>query len=307
MAILLSEFTCKLCQNKIAFNIHDNQTYITKQPHQKFFGMQLTSFRVSHEIGGDRHINTVLIDHKGYFRGHIDAYKEAIGQDSFVVDAVLHRLGTDDRTPLHEHPFIDIFLFLDLKELWVVDLICPSNIKPLDLATVVINRIEKARVIYTELPSYLTLQVADKNLNIWINENKVLIVSIDIENLNIDFELLMQMILNFYTNEEEISPNRRAILLVLTTLTRTELIKEDHPKVRTILKDPRIFTTVTIKYPWQIPRIAARLSKTFAIPEEILLAFLRGKITVINLLESQYFKEVLDMIDFIERRNLLET
>lgn len=304
-SVLLTEFTCKICQNKVLFNCNNKKSYLSKSEHEKFFGMQLTTYRIAHDSLEERHVNTVLVDHKGYFRGHIDAYRELLVKESYVVEAVLHRLSLEEGKPLNEHNYFEIFLFFDRTKLWVLDLICPTNIKPLDLARIILKEIEKAEKIYTEIPCRFSINIADKSLIIWIEETKVAAVAIKTNRINPSIELLIQKIMKFYIDHNKLIPNRRTFLIAINAITELNLTKDDFPSIERVLTDSRLFSKIHMKYPLQIPRIVTRLSHDFTIPNELVVPFLKGEISVIGLLESKYFKEILDMIDFIDRRNLL--
>ena len=301
----LTEFVCKICGKKILFDSSNPNSYLSKSPHEKFFGMQLTTFRVPHNNSAQRHVNTILVDHKGFFRGHIDCYIDLKQEETYIVDAVLHPLALKDGKPLRNHTFFDTFFVFDRTKLWVLDLICPSNIKALDLTEHLLREIQNALTIYTDLPHLMTIRIADKQFHLWILGSIAVVVSLrGGMTLSTNMSELLSKITYLYADDEASTPNRRTLLVAVNAITRLNLSIDHYPLIKRVLTDPILFTIIGLKYPENIPRIVNRLTKYFTLPKEIMFSLLNGRIAIINLLDSIYFVEILELIEFVDRRNL---
>jgi hypothetical protein len=75
-----------------------------------------------------------------------------------------------------------------------------------------------------------------------------------------------------------------------------------------ILHEDMLFSTLHTPYEDRIPSIVERAAKRYPIAEELLGPLLRGYMTLIDALEggfSSRYKEVFELIDFVNRRRIL--
>ncbi len=89
-------FKCKICDQQIIFNITNKQSFVSSTEGKEFFGTQLTTYRVYHDVNTERHHNAVLVDNEGAYRGHVDGYAEEIPVQS------LDNLSKKDQTTMYK-------------------------------------------------------------------------------------------------------------------------------------------------------------------------------------------------------------
>ncbi|MHA1973711.1 MAG: hypothetical protein ACTSW1_11995 [Candidatus Hodarchaeales archaeon] len=306
-----TKFLCKLCGYEVKFDIEDPSTYMSKSEHDQFFGMQLTTFRVPHIHSSEIHINTILVDHKGFFRGHIDAYSEPIDQvtQNFprIVEKILRPAPSSLlEKPIFEHKFFEILLLIDRTELTYLDIILPRNLKPFNITEEILRKLTDAERIYNELPIKMTLNIADKIFTVWSDESKAFTSIIKRDLISPDVNQLIHGILRIFRENKNLRPNKKSLFIVFNAISSLDLKFKDLPLLKRVLTDELLFSRISIKYPEHIPQIASRLSKDFFIPLNVLIPALRGEIPIIDLLYGDYFKDTFLMLDFIKRRRLLE-
>lgn len=73
----MTEVECKLCKEKISFDINSPNTYIQKDSTGNSLIGNLYTVRVSHKADSNSlHINVVVVDENGEYRAHKDYYQE---------------------------------------------------------------------------------------------------------------------------------------------------------------------------------------------------------------------------------------
>jgi hypothetical protein len=308
-----TEFFCKICKEPVVFNITDSSTFINKTPQKRFFGMQLTTYRVSHNKEQTRHINTVLVDHKGLFRGHVDAYTEEAQKEtipvrtkefSFIMDKEIQTI-TDD-------PNIGVFMVLNRNERWLMEIINPGmNI--LELLRMVMQRYDEYEKIYGELAEIMKINVADKEL--YAINGKHLSAVIGYKGIDPTAKSTIDAVItNLFTKYEKEGkvPQKKTFNFLIKIIKNKQKYKEkDIEYITRLLTDDLLYTNIRTKYEDRIYRIITRVTKDFPIAETILIPLLTGKFSVIQLLNInedvlERYDELLDMIDFINRRKIFD-
>ncbi|MFW9994240.1 MAG: hypothetical protein ACFFD4_19505 [Candidatus Odinarchaeota archaeon] len=308
-----TEFNCKICGVKVVFNVFNTDSFESKTPHERFFGMQLTTYRVAHAARdfNERHLNTVLVDHQGFFRGFIDAYSEPFPEikAKIVIKEEWELIPEEDGSLLAENEFFDTLLVFDRNALWVLGVIHSPIIKPVAIAKLLLEKIVDTEQIYKELPDKISYSIADKVFHVWNEGSRFIAAVFKEDQLNEKIELIIKEILSSFVQRRGTVTRRRIIILALNASSSKHLTEDDLPAIRRLLTDNALFTTIKVKYENHIPRIIDRLAREFPIAGDILEKLLKGETTVIELLESKYldrYREIFDLIDFINRRKLLE-
>lgn len=305
MMTLLSttEFTCKVCGKPIEFDIADHTTYISKTDHEDFFGMKLTTYRVAHDSENERHYNSVVVDHMGLFRGHRDAYSEPIDTIDTSIDRrywVYH----EDETSTEPTNGIGLALLISRDQRWIVDIVCPAKLNASEIATLVLDRVEEANRVYNSIPQPMETNIADLHFHIWIAEKRVLCIHFKKQALLKPMEFIAPLIAE--GNGSDVIPRRRLLNLVFRILEQDPDLS---PSMLTrIMNEDMLFTKVHTPYEDRIPSIVDRTAARYPIAKEILGPVLRGYMPIIEALEGSgcsRYKEVFELIDFINRRRVL--
>ena len=302
---------CKICDMEIAFNCNDANSYLSRTEHKDFFGMQLITYRVQHQVNGEQHLNAVLIDSQNLFRGYVDAYimpiikDEQMGTINFSDFLILE----NDIEPMHPNKIFSNFIIMNLNG-WVLEV---SKIKGLKTDAILKNiqeKIVETKGIYEVIPQPLNIVIADLECFIWIEGRTHLIITIkrkeEIEKYLTLFSELTKKIEN-----RGIIPKRRIFNILSNILTETTLAETRSDLILRLLSDDLLYSNIKIKYPERIKEITPKIAKRFNISKAIIEELLSGSISVIDLFVERpvlisQFKTILETLDFIDRRKLLE-
>ena len=299
----MTEFKCKVCGETLSFDLTDPSAFISKSEHEDFFGMKLTTYRVAHESAEERHVNTIIVDHAGLFRGHRDAYKEPLSKARTSLERdywVYH----DESPEIERTKNVALALLVSRNDRWVIDIVCPSNLNASEIATLVIDRVEEAQRVYNKIPHPMEARIADMDMHVWVSEKRALCVCFTNGALKSTIDSVVRHIVD--EDGGSIIPQRRLLNAIFKIL-------ESNPKVSPsilsrIMNEDMLFATLHTPYEERIPSIVERTAQRYPIADEILGQLLRGYITFIDVLEGDYssrYEEILDLIDFINRRRIL--
>ncbi len=295
-------FRCMICGESMSLDIDNEVTYDSKTSHDKFFGMQLTTYRVSHYTSDERHQNLVLIDHRGLFRGHKDAFSEPITQE-VVVNTKQFRLISPELPALLDHKQIEIVLIFDRTDNWLMNFLCPSEVRPSELVMLLQERILESEQIYEELPDYTIVKVADREIHIWMNGPRVVAVQVSNPEILTQLTIFAKELIKDLSVQG--SKKQQSILLSLRILNETPSIESK--VISRLLSDDLLYSETRLEIQDRIPRIVERVSKEYPIANEILTPLLQGDVTLMELLDDGYSRridEVFDLIDYVNRRGL---
>ncbi len=175
MSLLRGQFQCQLCRETLSLDPEDENTFLSKTEHDEVFGVQLVTYRVAHIEGDERHINSIIVDHEGYYRGHRDSYSENIkpkGQPR-----INHFWTIFQNVPcLSESRLVKLAFIADRRERWVLEIVNPGRVKMRDLALTAFDRVEEAEKVFESVPSPLIVEMADRELVIWSRDSRLLCV-----------------------------------------------------------------------------------------------------------------------------------
>jgi hypothetical protein len=303
IASTVTEFKCRVCGEPLKFDLKDPTAFISKSDHEDFFGMKLTTYRVAHDTKDERHFNTVIVDHAGFFRGHRDAYKEPLVKTSPSLDGdywVYH----DESPAIERTKNVALSLLINRTDRWVIDIVCQSNLNVREISTIVIDRVEEALRVYNDIPQPLEARIADMDVYTWTSKNRALCVSFTNGALKPTIDSFARYILD--ENLDSIVPQRRLLNVIFKIL-------ENNPSLSSttlyrIVNEDMLFATLHTPYEDRISSIVERTAQRHPIAAEILGQLLRGYITFIDILEGDYssrYQEIFDLIDFVNRRRIL--
>jgi hypothetical protein len=299
----MTEFHCAICKDAIRFDPTDGSTYENRTPEEQFFGMQLTTYRVAHITGNDRHINTVIVDHEGFYRGHKDAFSEKVRVVDTHIDRVFWPVAEERRT-LSIHPHIDMAILVDLQEYWVMELVNTIGLRALEMARLITERIDEVRQVYEAVPDNLAVTIADQEVRVWMSGSRMVSVRMKTPAAYAAVDNLAREILR--VDSGEVVPDKRLLTLAFHAIGATPKLERDC--IVRLLRDNLFFALIDFPYPFRVPDIVGRLKSRFPAAESFLTPLLRGRETIIDLLEQGYIEQlpmVIDMIDYVERRGLL--
>ncbi len=292
-----TSFNCKICDSDIIFNILDETSYQSKTEKKEFFGMQLVTYRVYHDVGSVRHHNAVLVDHEGAYRGHVDAYSEKIEQTGSITSDDFWLISEEE--PLQSHSKFGIVLFFDYNEGWILDIICPFNVKPIEITKTILNKLQEAASIYQRIPDHLSIPIADKVFDVFHSDNQFMIITKTLEEIKDDFQELIKTILTYNFGHRKGLPNSKAF----KTCFKLMDVSQPSPELLLrLLTDEILQTPIFVPLANNFPVVMKELQDEFDFPKELFSHLLLGQTTVIDLLSSPEYltraDELISIVDF---------
>ncbi|MGY5879242.1 MAG: hypothetical protein RTV31_03280 [Candidatus Thorarchaeota archaeon] len=298
-----TEFKCKVCGEPLKFDLTNPTAFISKSDHEDFFGMKLTTYRVAHDSKDERHYNTVIVDHAGFFRGHRDAYSEPLSGITPSIDRGYWVFHEESET-IEQTDNVVLALLISRTDRWVIDAVCPNNLNASEIATLVIDRVEEAWRVYNAIPQPMEARIADMEIHAWTSEKRILCVSFTNGALKPTIDSMASHIVT--ESEDSIIPQRRLLNVIFRILEKNP---DMSPTILSrILNEDMLFATLHTPYEDLIPRIVQKTASRHPIAKEVLGPLLRGYTTLIEVLEDKYgsrYDEIFKMIDFVNRRKLL--
>ncbi|UCE10635.1 MAG: hypothetical protein JSW61_01525 [Candidatus Thorarchaeota archaeon] len=167
------EFQCQICRETLSLDPEDERTYLSKTEHDRLFGMQLVTYRVEHLMGEERHVNTIILDHEGYFRGHRDSYTEKTQKKERPRPNHYWRMFPGIPA-LSESRLFKLAFIIDRRERWVLELVAPENVKVPKLALMAVDRVDEAERVYESAPNQMTIKIADLELEVYLMDSRLL-------------------------------------------------------------------------------------------------------------------------------------
>ena len=303
IAYTVTEFKCKVCGEPLRFDIKNPSAFLSKSDHEDFFGMKLTTYRVAHDLKNERHFNTVIVDHAGFFRGHRDAYIEPLEGIAPAIDRN-YWVFREESSPIERTRNVQLALLISRTDRWVVDIVCPSSLNISEISTLMIDRVEEAQRVYNVIPQPMETRIADMEIKAWTSDERVLCVSFTNGSLMGAIDSLAEHIVT--EKDDSIVPRRRTLSVIFKILEKNPDLTPS--MLSRIMNEDMLFATFHTPYEERIPSIVKRTAQRYPIADEILGQLLRGYVTLIDVLDGEFgsrYEEIFELIDFVNRRRIL--
>lgn len=303
--ITITDFKCVICQDIIAFNTEDPTTYESSTVIEEFFSMKLTRFVVKHLHDTEEHVNVVIADQDGKYRGHKDAYIE------HGTSQILNKIYSSNTEHIIDHKTIDMFIVLDLDQAVVREYINSIRIKTPALAEKIDNFIKETKEIYEIIPADLVYSYAKKNFHLMLVEKNIFICySFIIDNSQENqkyletFKYLKPIINGSHSN----SPLLKLIYSVLKVTNIDSFSKNDLEYIHKLLSSDVFFSELTINpdYQEKIKNYIDSFQEKFSCSNFVLNSILDKKTTLNDILDDNVnqFRCIIDFVNYLKRRRL---
>ncbi|MFW9987267.1 MAG: hypothetical protein ACFFC3_01270 [Candidatus Odinarchaeota archaeon] len=307
-----TEFTCLMCGADVRFNINDKNSYLKKQKNEKFFGKETCSYEVAHYSKDELHVNNVLVDNNGHFQDYLNTYKVKLEnfKNTDQKSQKFYKLSNNGQKPLESHPIFNIFLIFNTFNNWVFELVSPSHINIMELILLLDTKMQETRKVYSTLPEYLNVSIAEQNFHIWNSGDNFICINLNEKDSEISWirKVISNMNNQINSDAQLISKSPR-ILLISDFLNHSNIDEKKEALIDRLIFDDLLYSKIEIKYKDRIPRIIERVSPMFSINQEYLVSYFNTNLNTIEFLRSTgnigSFEKLLKVIDFVNRRNLL--
>ena len=294
-----------ICDEIVVFNPDDEATFTSKTFLEDFFYMKLFRYVVSHTLKDDEHVNVVIVDQNGKYRGHKDAY---VSKTSIPILDSKYTSITDQ---IINHKFIELFFLVNPFSHTIFEYINEIHIKTTTLVEKITSFIEENKEIYEILPTELIFSYANKTFNIkLLSESNYCCFSFEGEN-EIQKELLEQLLPLFNSNLNETlshSPIQKLIILILKISNNVTFDKNDLQYTQKLLTSDKFFSEIQINpsYKENIQATKNNFALEFPCAEYILNTLLDQKVSLITLFDDNvpFYKCIIDFLEYLERRKV---
>ncbi|MHA2386661.1 MAG: hypothetical protein ACXAEE_10680 [Candidatus Thorarchaeota archaeon] len=217
MSLLRGQFQCQLCKETLSVDPEDKKTFLSRTEHDEVFGMQLVTYRVAHISGDERHTNTIIVDHEGFYRGHRDSYSEEIQREG--LPSINHYFTIfREVAALSKHHLVNLAFITDREEKWVLEVVNPGRVKMRELALMAVDCVEEAERFCGSLPGPLTIEIADHEIAIWSMDSRLLCVEVKSSRA----VALMDRFASLLQDSQQYSrfPNKHMVILAMRLIDR---------------------------------------------------------------------------------------
>jgi len=304
-----TSFECGLCNQLVKFDIGNKASFITRSAPEKFFGKELSTYKIPHFAGNEIHINEVLVDQAGIMEKIVDSYILNIKDyNSFSPEKHDFHILTKAQGLLNEESKIALFIIYNKLNHWIFEVQCPAGFKCEEIAHLVQDKLqEQERVMKIPSP-YFTFDIGNNTLHVWTSGELVLCSIIEDRKLFNAFNAFVKQFLDHTYYGEELIERRERLALALKIIESKDSVSSDINSLIRIVFDDTITAPIKLKYAQLIPQITTRIESEFPIARSILEPFLTGKITLLEAIEKNNITkvdEIFELLDFINRRELI--
>jgi hypothetical protein len=294
-----------LCDEIIAFNVEDKKTFQSSTILEEFFSMKLSRFVVSHQLEEEEHVNVVIVDHDGKYRGHKDGY---ISKKSLQEKTEIFQVFADYQI---DHDKIDVFLIINLSAKRIYEYINVIHVKLNSLTEKIDFFIKENQEIFEILPEELVYKYASRNFYLLkVVEDIFCCVSLknDSDNMKNIFFKLFNNLKVIIKDSDPNSPILNLIFIILKISNLVNFNEQDLSYIQKILNSDEFFSELQInpEYKERIQILKKNFAEDFVCSEIVLNPMLQRKTTIIDIFSSNIdkYKCIIDFIQYLKRRKL---
>ncbi len=305
-------FNCKLCNASIRFSTNDKNSYLAMEPYERFLGKELCAFKVIHYYKNEMHVNTVIVEKNGIVIDIIKSNAVKLEQfnDKKQLNLKFFNYTDESKKVIKSHQLYDMLVFFNLSDHWMYNLVCSPLFDAVELTHIIYKRIQEVMRFYSEVPSYMTFSIADKLFHLWIYESNILCMNLKNERNIAWLKPILPEFLQQCSLKDKLISDCPRLLLLSDFFKENEILDEKIPLIKRFLLDDLLYSRIQLKYLDSIDQILKKLISEFNIDKVFVLAFFFQDKSIVDFTKRlgnfQDFEEFINMIDFINRRGLLE-
>lgn len=310
--IKVTHFNCQLCNSKIELNINDESSYLKKDPHKKFLGKDLSSYKVAHYYRNELHVNNVLVDDHGDLYDFLNSYIVKLENYGNKQDGTqkFFNYSEQERIAIESHQTFNVFIIFNIFDHWIYELVRTPLLNSIELVNLLFKKIMEANSIYSEIPPYLTISIADKTFHLWVSHSNVICINLKNE-LNLQWlNPVLEEFIGKALFEGNLISNSPRLLMLNDFFNEDPISKSKIPLITRLISDDLLYSKIQIRFKERIDRIINRLGSEFSIEKSIILSFFYQDNSLIEFLRKiedyEDLGEFIELIDFVNRRKLLE-
>ncbi|MFX1504056.1 MAG: hypothetical protein ACFFDH_24055 [Promethearchaeota archaeon] len=228
---------------------------------------------------------------------------------NLIIDKKFYKINDENQEPLESHPIFNIFLIFNAINKWIFELVAPSIINIMELINHLNDKVQETQKEYSTIPEYFKVSILKEIYHIWSSSDNFICI-----HLNDDFKIPMmksvitKMNNNIKSDEDLIAKSPR-ILLISEFFDHSNIDKKQQDLIERLIFDDLLYSKLEIKYKDVIPQIIDRVSSMFSIDKDYLVSYFNTNLNTVEFLRTtkstDSFEKFINVIDFINRRNLL--
>ncbi len=299
-------FDCKLCGQKIIFNVNDPTSYLSFADEKKFAGMTLSTYRVTHRSGQENHTNAVTVDHKGHWRGLVDAY---VDYDIKKKASEFHFLYENNRALKISNTF-EFLIIVNLSDGWVVDIVCPPRLLPLKISDSILQNLDfiESDLLEDSMLMKLDIAIGEKTFQTFLlGDISIVYILKNNDKSSVVQDFFDGMFASPSIHDtEKLNPNAlRTIIQIIDLFPMGSL--QVYNLIR-VLEEGAINNPLKIRDPGKIPQLVKSVINQKSYPEYLaiaLISLLSGQKTLVELIEVGFlkdFQQIFEIMDFVKAK-----
>ncbi|MBY8983394.1 MAG: hypothetical protein KGD57_10615, partial [Candidatus Lokiarchaeota archaeon] len=172
-----TNFNCQLCNAKIKFRIDDDNSYLEMISRNIFFGKEFFLYKVAHYFSNELHINNIFVDKNGRYYDQLSSSKlklEEYTNNELGTTQKFYKYSGLDKETLKEHPIFNLFMIFNISDHWIYDLVSIPSINTIKLTSLLHEKIQEAKNVYSEVERYLKISIADQEFHLRLLNSNVI-------------------------------------------------------------------------------------------------------------------------------------
>ncbi|HMF33216.1 MAG TPA: hypothetical protein VKK79_17455 [Candidatus Lokiarchaeia archaeon] len=305
------EIQCKECASPLRFRTNDESTYLHRQVHEQFLGMNLITYDVAHIHLEEMHVNSVLIDSSGTFYGYVSTYAVPLKKPPTNLQSPEEFRIIQNNTPFSgSHRVLEAFWVMHEKNLWFYTILWPPSLNLDETKTRILNKLREIEDVYSNPPEFSQFLIADKNVYIWMRNGLAVGAIFHTGEFFEGFDLIAKEMVSRPINPEYLVSSEDRLNLAIFYLNDDRFAKTDAHLIDHLLFDDLFRLNVKVKFEDRIPHIVNRIAREFNTDSNQLEAYLRGNITILDYLiqekDLDQGRKFMEIVDFLQNRHLFD-
>ncbi len=308
-----TNFNCQLCNAKIRFRIDDENSYLENISRNIFFGKEFLLYKVAHYFKNELHINNVFVDKTGRYYDQLSSSKiklEEYTNKELGTTQQFYRYSGLTHETLKEHTIFNLFIIFNISDHWIYDMVCIPSINAIQLTSLLYEKIQEAKKVYSEVQKYLKISVADQEFQLRVLNSNIICYKLTNDNNLYWVNPLMEKLTQKSHSLDYLISKCPRILTINEYFNEKEITLDKIPVIQRLIDDDLLYSKIQIKYKERLPRIIDRLTSAFKIEREILEEFFNQEMSLIDFLNKRgilsQLEQFIEIYDFINRRKLFE-
>ncbi|MFW9989662.1 MAG: hypothetical protein ACFFC3_13485 [Candidatus Odinarchaeota archaeon] len=227
---------------------------------------------------------------------------------NLIIGKKFYKINDENQKPLKSHPIFNIFLIFNITKKWIFELVSPSLINIMELTNLLNNKVQESQKEYSTIPEYFKVSILKEIYHIWSSGDNFICINLNNGSKSSTMKSVITKMRNSIKSDEQLIANSPRILLISEFFDHSNIEQKHEALIERLIFDDLLYSKLEIKFKDLIPQIIDKLSSMFSIDQDYLVSYFNTNLSSVEFLRTtkstDSFEKLLQVIDFINRRNL---